>query len=82
MPPKDTIKSVDITPSWSALVPVFVGVLQNPGAPATAHHEVEANLTLMAGLADKYVQLVKQGSGDTVGLTPQLRDPDRPEQES
>jgi len=71
--PEDT----DITPTWEALVPIFVGVLQNEEAPVTAHREAIANLTQMAALADRYVMLVKRGSGDTVGLTPTLGDPDK-----
>lgn len=77
MPDKDETRTIDITPTWSALVPIFIGVLQNPDAPVSAWKEVEANLTGMAALADKYVDLVKRGSGDTVGLTPVLGDPDQ-----
>jgi hypothetical protein len=73
------VEAVDITPSWEALVPIFVGVLQNPEAPITAHREAIANLTQMGALADRYVGAVKRGSGDIVGLTPVLGDPDQKE---
>ena len=75
----DNVRTIDITPSWMALLPAFIGVLQNREAPVSAHKEVEANLIQMARLADRYVMLVKNGSGDTVGLTPTLGDPDQKE---
>lgn len=70
---------INIQPSWSAILPVLLGVLQNPDAPVKAHNEAMANLEGMANLADKFVELVERGSGDTTGLTPQLTDPDAPE---
>lgn len=73
------VEATDITPTWQALVPIFVGVLQNPKAPVTAHREAEANIRQMAALADRYVALVQRSSGDTVGLTPALGDPDAQE---
>lgn len=76
---KYEVESVDITPSWAALVPVFIGVLDNDEAPVSARRQVEANLIQMARLADKYVQAVKNGSGDLTGLTPVLTDPDAQE---
>ena len=76
---EDNVRTIDITPSWSALLPAFIGVLQNDEAPVSAKKEIEANLTQMAKLADRYVMLVKNGSGDTVGLTPVLGDPDQKE---
>ena len=67
---------IDITPSWSALVPVFIGVLQNPKAPISAHREVEAELRRMAALADRFVAEHKDQSNVT---TPVLGDPDQKE---
>lgn len=72
-------QDTDMTPTWEALLPIFVGVLQNENAPVTSQKQAVANLTQMAALADKYVALVKRGSGDTVGLTPVLGDPDAQE---
>lgn len=69
----------DITPSWADILPVLMGVAMNPEAPVTAHRQVQANLTLMAELADRYIMLVKNGSGDLTGLTPVLTDPDAAE---
>lgn len=76
---KYEVESIDLTPTWSALLPIFIGVLQNDEAPVSAKKEAEANLHGMAALADKFVALVKAGSGDTVGLTPVLGDPDQKE---
>ena len=73
------VEAIDITPTWSAILPVLLGVLQNDEAPVSAQKEAMANLTGMAALADKFVDLVKRGSGDTVGLTPVLGDPDQKE---
>src|SRR5687768_4081959 len=72
----------DIQPSWEDILPVFIGVLQNDEAPVSAQKQVQANLTLMAALADKYVAQVRAGSGDVTGLTPMLTDPDAPEGET
>lgn len=80
------VRTVDITPSWAAITPVLVGVLQNPDAPATAHRQVEGELRRMALLADRYVRLVRDGvitpdfdKGETAALQPRLGDPDQKE---
>lgn len=78
MPDEEKVRTIDITPSWSALVPVFVGVLQNPNAPAEAHRQIVAEVTKMAQLADLYVKAVKENGGTGQGLQPVLTDPDTP----
>lgn len=82
----DEARTIDITPSWAAILPVLLGVLQNDKAPATAHREVEGELRKMALIADRYVRLVKDGvitpdeaSGETVAMQPMLGDPDQKE---
>lgn len=76
------VPETDIQPSWKDILPVLMGVAQNPDAPVSAHRQVQANLTLMAELADRYIMLVQNGSGDLTGLTPVLTDPDAPEGET
>lgn len=73
------VEAVDITPSWEALVPIFVGVLQNPGAPITAHREAEANIRHMAALADKWAQFALDTGTPAEEVMPRLGDPDQKE---
>jgi len=80
------VRTIDITPSWAAILPVLIGVLQNRKAPVEAHREVEGELRRMALLADRYVRAVRDGvitpdpaKGDTVTMEPRLGDPDQKE---
>lgn len=82
----DEVRTIDITPSWAAILPVLVGVMQNPKAPASAHRQVEGELRRMALIADRYVRAVQDGvivpdpaNGDTVSMSPMLGDPDQKE---
>lgn len=80
-----TGRTVDITPSWTGILPVLIGVLQNPKAPITAHREAEAELQRMAKLADQYVAHYRatneyaSTSGGSPTLSPRLGDPDQKE---
>jgi len=45
-------KTIDITPTWSALVPIMIEVLKNPNANNTAKQEVIVELKRLAKIAD------------------------------
>ena len=45
-------KTIDITPTWSALVPIMIGVLKNPRANNTAKQEVTVELMRLAKIVD------------------------------
>jgi len=45
-------ESIDITPTWSALVPIMVEVLKNPKANNTAKQEVTQELLRLAKIVD------------------------------
>lgn len=83
---EDKVRTIDITPSWAAILPILTGVLQNREAPASAHRQADGELRRMALLADRYVRAVRDGlitpdpeKGDTVAMEPRLGDPDQKE---
>ena len=45
-------KTIDITPTWSGLIPIMVEVLKNPKANNTAKQEVTAELMRLAKIVD------------------------------
>ena len=45
-------KTIDITPTWSALVPIMVEVLKNPRANNAAKQEVVVELKRLAKIVD------------------------------
>ena len=45
-------KTIDITPTWSALVPIMIEVLKNPNANNAAKQEVIVELKRLAKIAD------------------------------
>ena len=45
-------ETIDITPTWSALVPIMVEVLKNPKANTTAKAEVTQELLRLAKIVD------------------------------
>lgn len=45
-------ETIDITPKWSALIPVMVDVLKSPKANSTAKAEVTQELLLLAKIVD------------------------------
>ena len=45
-------ETIDITPKWSALVPVMVEVLKSPKANSTAKAEVTLELLKLAKIVD------------------------------
>jgi len=46
-------KTIDITPTWSALVPIMIEVLKNPKANKVAKAEVTQELLRLAKIADQ-----------------------------
>jgi hypothetical protein len=45
-------KTIDITPTWSALLPTMLEVLKNPNAPLEAKQEITNELQRLAKFAD------------------------------
>ncbi len=45
-------KTIDITPTWSALLPLMVEVLKNPNASQEAKQEVTSELKRLAQIVD------------------------------
>lgn len=45
-------ESIDITPTWSALIPIMVEVLKSPKANNTAKQEVTEELLRLAKIVD------------------------------
>ena len=45
-------KTIDITPTWSAVMPIMVDVLKSPKANNTAKQEVTAELMRLAKIVD------------------------------
>ena len=45
-------ESIDITPTWSALIPIMVEVLKSPKANNTAKQEVTQELLRLAKIVD------------------------------
>ena len=52
-------ETIDITPTWSALVPVMVEVLKNPKANNTAKAEVTQELLRLAKIVDDQNKRIK-----------------------
>lgn len=46
------METIDITPTWSALVPIMVEVLKNPKANNAAKQEVTQELLRLAKIVD------------------------------
>ena len=49
---KKTEETIDITPTWSALIPVMVEVLKSPKASNSAKQEVVVELKRLAKIVD------------------------------
>ena len=52
-------ETIDITPKWSALVPLMIGVLKNPKADPEYRKFVEVELIRLAKIADEANKKVK-----------------------
>lgn len=53
-------ETIDITPTWSALVPIMVEVLKNPKANNAAKAEVTQELLRLAKIVDDQNERAKQ----------------------
>lgn len=47
------MRTIDVTPKWSAIVPLMVGVLKNPKADPESQKFVEVELMRLAKFADE-----------------------------
>jgi hypothetical protein len=54
--------TIDITPTWSALVPIMIEVLKNPKANNTAKAEVTQELLRLAKIVDNQNERIKNDS--------------------
>jgi hypothetical protein len=52
--------TIDITPTWSALVPIMIEVLKNPRANKVAKAEVTQELLRLAKIVDDQNERAKQ----------------------
>ncbi len=52
---------IDVTPTWSALLPAMLAVIRNPDAPVEAVQNIEAQMARMAQAADLWNQHVREG---------------------
>lgn len=52
-------KTIDLTPTWSDILPVMLAVIQNPDAPQESRTVMFAELGRMAKVADRYVAFQK-----------------------
>ena len=59
-----TKETIDITPKWSALIPVMVEVLKSPKANNTAKAEVAQELLRLAKIVDDQNEKVKMAELD------------------
>jgi hypothetical protein len=56
-------KTVDLTPTWSGILPALLAVIAN-GETVEARKAAEAELRRMAAIADKYVELGREANRD------------------
>ena len=54
--------TIDITPTWSALVPIMIEVLKNPRANKVAKAEVTQELLRLAKIVDNQNERIKNDS--------------------
>ena len=50
---KESREYIDLTPTWSALVPVLCAVLANPDADTEAKRDIERQLARLAEVVDE-----------------------------
>ena len=56
------MKTIDITPTWSALIPIMVEVLKSPKANNTAKQEVVVELKRLAKIVDDQNAKIREKS--------------------
>lgn len=54
------MKTIDVTPKWSALILPMVEVLKNPKAQPQAKKEIQAELLRLASIVDNLNERAKQ----------------------
>tara|TARA_B100001093_G_scaffold347651_1_gene332238 strand:- start:2335 stop:2505 length:171 start_codon:yes stop_codon:yes gene_type:complete len=54
------METIDITPTWSALIPIMVEVLKSPKASNSAKQEVVVELKRLAKIVDDQNRKAKQ----------------------
>jgi hypothetical protein len=54
------METIDITPTWSALILPMVEVLKNPKADPQAKKDIQAELIRLAKIVDEYNEEAKQ----------------------
>ena len=52
-------ETIDITPTWSTLVPIMIEVLKNPKASNSAKQEVVVELKRLAKIVDDQNERIK-----------------------
>ena len=65
------MKTIDMTPSWSAAVRIYCAVLLNPKASPKAHADAEADLMRLAKVVDD-LYAADKGDDDLCGHKSQL----------
>lgn len=82
MTDKKLIETVDMTPSWSGIVNVYLGVLENPNARPEAREAALSEIRRMATIADAYIAMqaklteaLNNGSDAINELAAKLRNP-------
>ena len=55
-------ETIDITPTWSTLVPIMIEVLKNPKANKVAKAEVTQELLRLAKIVDTQNERIKNDS--------------------
>ena len=58
------MKTIDITPTWEALIPAMVQVLRNPKANSESVRGITEELTRLAKIVDTQNEDAKQKEGN------------------
>lgn len=59
---KEKVGTIDLTPTWRSLVPMFIMALQS-GTP-TGQQMAKEQIEIMANIADEYNELVKASKSE------------------
>ena len=62
------MKTIDVTPTWSALILPMVEVLKNPKADPQAKKDITKELSRLAKIADRYNE--ERNHKDLIPLNP------------
>jgi len=50
------MKTINITPTWRAVMPIMIEVLKNPNASFDSKKDIELELYRLANMADKQME--------------------------